>query len=144
VSFLDFQATRHQANKAGAATWTLPKNVANYGIAHLGPIGDDLVPVVLATSVNKEVPEIQPGEGGRPAPVTMTVTVTLTELDPSESYVLYKYDSEGDVPNSEFNANRAQAVAEWAVSGEESGWSREEEMSSDEKVFFRCVLETAP
>ena len=63
-----------------------------------------------------------------------------------KEYKLYKYDDENRIPTSKFNANAKNAVSVKTIvsDGFESTHTFETTIVSSQKVFYRCVLATAP
>jgi hypothetical protein len=141
VSFTDFPMTRDEsANVDGAPQWSLPRGVANYGIAHIGPIGIGLKQVKLYTSVKEELPSIIEGQGTRPTDMLMTVYVVASGLDHGVEYNLYMYDDETLVPENDFNINSQDAVSADTFMADESGiYEFNFDARTSDKIIFRCV-----
>lgn len=140
ISFGDFPRTRAEADEDDAPQWSLPKGVANYGIAHLGPLGAGLQKVSIWTSVRSELPAIKEGEGSRPLDGPMTVYVRVTGLQTGKTYNLYMFDDENDVPVSDFNSHAEDAVDVTTFEAEEDGtYEFDFEARTSDKIIFRCV-----
>ena len=66
-------------------SWTMPDQVRNFGIAHLGPVdlNNELLQVEMTSDKTFEAPEIQSfsvGNGARPASMDLTLTITVKGL----------------------------------------------------------------
>ena len=66
-------------------SWTMPNQVRNFGIAHLGPVdlNNELLQVEMTSDKTFEAPEIQSfsvGNGARPASMDLTLTITVKGL----------------------------------------------------------------
>lgn len=130
--FEDIQASRPAANRPNALKWSLPNDVINFGLAHTGPLGKDLLPVRLDASLEKEDPEIVDGSEKRPEAKPMTIIVTANGLQPEVKYNLYKYDDIEKVPVRHFNANQKSAAAVFSFTAESESYQIQEEiMTSD-------------
>jgi len=146
-AFGPFQATREQANAQAGPIYSLPKTAGSWGIAVTGvlDLNGDTLPVRLKTSVNAEEPPIVDGSDDRPVPRVLTLTVTVSELEPGEQYLLYRYDSFEKVPDSNFNAHASSAADYWNIQiccG--SSFEMEEQICSDDIAVYRCVKASAP
>jgi hypothetical protein len=148
-SFEHFVGDRQQANKSDGHHYTLidlPQydqgdNINNYGIAILGIDGEqETLPVRVSTNLNYEAPYIRSKSNKRPRPMSLTLTVKVSKLVAGAKYYLYQYDNEMDVPRSDFNKNSKLYKKRTEIklsSGSEFSMSLD--ITSNEKVFFRCV-----
>jgi hypothetical protein len=84
-----------RADADARTSYTMPDDVRNYGIAHLGPVDldNELLRVEMTSDKTFEAPEIQSfsvGNGARPASMDLTLTITVSGLStgPTKQYVL--------------------------------------------------------
>ncbi|MCT0223728.1 hypothetical protein [Synechococcus sp. CS-1328] len=145
-SFAAFQGNRRQANAPRGSLYTLRDTPPNYGLAVSGvrdPSGVT-VPVRLSASLDGEGLQNQAELRQPPEPLPLSLTARVTIPDPSQAYVLYRYDDFASVPVSGFNAAADQAVQRWLIPPF-SGLSAEVSVTgwSDQTVVFRAVPATA-
>lgn len=153
--FDDFQGSRSQANAKDGAVYTLPSasSTQNYAIAHRGLMEESssqhvLIPIRVETSVNYESPEIGRHSNERPTAMSnVHLTVVVGPLDPG-TYNLYRYDNEEKIPISEFNALRKNSVSNLQIivpsSSPSNMFTFTETILSSDKIFYRCVSNSAP
>ncbi|GAM22595.1 hypothetical protein SAMD00019534_057700, partial [Acytostelium subglobosum LB1] len=139
--FDEFQLSRKQANAKNGPLYSTADNAENYGIALTGVVDlkHETLPVSVETNVNYERPEIKDGTSTRPAAMPLTLTITVHDVVPNVSYVLYKYTSFNDVPESDFNGNSgnaASAIKFTIDSG--STYTTTDAIQSDELAIYRC------
>lgn len=145
-AFGTFVATRQQANAKTAAVYSL-KNGADYGIAITGIIdlSHETMPVRLTTSTNAETPAIVDGSNTRPAAKPVTLTITVSSLKPGTTYTLYRYNSMTKVPDSNINANVANAAQKWTIKiASGSTYTMTQTINSNEIAVYRAVPVGAP
>ena len=154
----DWIGGRVEANDPNGPIYTLPKRtienkeknitaIRNYGIAQTGIIdlNNECFPITVATDKNYEFPQIGRLSEVRPEAMALELTVTVSELDASQTYVLYRYDDEEKVPNSNFNSYANQAFSRIFLNSKNidaaSGtFTMKESIMSNQKVVYRCVL----
>ena len=144
--FASLPATRQQANAKTGPVYSL-KNGTNYGIAITGIIdlSRETVPVRLTTSTNAEIPAMINGSNTRPKARPLTLTATVSNLKPGNHYNLYRYSSMAAVPDSNINANAANAAQKWTIkitSG--SSYTMTQTIMSNEIAVYRAVPVGAP
>jgi len=145
-AFGTFVTTRQQANAKTAAVYSL-KNGADYGIAITGIIdlSHETMPVRLTTSTNAETPAIVDGSNTRPAAKPVTLTITVSSLKPGTTYTLYRYNSMTKVPDSNINANVANAAQKWTIKiASGSTYTMTQTINSNEIAVYRAVPVGAP
>jgi len=145
-AFGTFVTTRQQANAKTAAVYSL-KNGADYGIAITGIIdlSHETMPVRLTTSTNAETPAIVDGSNTRPAAKPVTLTITVSSLKPGTTYTLYRYNSMTKVPDSNINANVANAAQKWTIKiASGSTYTMTQTINSNEIAVYRAVPFGAP
>ena len=147
-----FLATRQQANTQTDnnrvySLLTLPQtnegNKQNYAIAIKGVLDEsrETLPVTLTTSINYECPAIVDGSDIRPASQQVTLTITVSGLTPGQTYYLYYYDNEINVPVRNFNAQSGDPWQE--IDATADTWTGSMTIQSNEKAFFRAVNKNA-
>lgn len=146
ASFAGFQGNRRQANAPDGPVYTLRDTPPNYGLAVEGvrdPEGVTL-PVRLSTSLDGEGLENQAVLRRSPEPRPFTLTARVSIPDPTQAYVLYRYDAFDRVPLRNFNAAADQAAERWMIPPF-SGSSVEVSVPAwtDDTVVFRAVPLTA-
>jgi hypothetical protein len=73
--------------------------------------GTVTLPVSLSlTAAVSEFPEIVDGSSTRPSATLIEITVTVRNVVPGVTYNLYQYNDPTKVPQSNFNANKANAI----------------------------------
>lgn len=145
-AFGTFVTTRQQANAKTAAVYSL-KNGGDYGIAITGIIdlSHETMPVRLTTSTNAETPAIVDGSNTRPAAKPVTLTITVSSLKPGTTYTLYRYNSMTKVPDSNINANVANAAQKWTIKiSAGSTYTMTQTINSNEIAVYRAVPVGAP
>ena len=145
-AFGTFVTTRQQANAKTAAVYSL-KNGGDYGIAITGIIdlSHETMPVRLTTSTNAETPAIVDGSNTRPAAKPVTLTITVSSLKPGTTYTLYRYNSMTKVPDSNINANVANAAQKWTIKiASGSTYTMTQTINSNEIAVYRAVPVGAP
>ena len=123
------------------------KNGADYGIAITGIIdlSHETMPVRLTTSTNAETPAIVDGSNTRPAAKPVTLTITVSSLKPGTTYTLYRYNSMTKVPDSNINANVANAAQKWTIKiASGSTYTMTQTINSNEIAVYRAVPVGAP
>jgi hypothetical protein len=146
-AFAPFQTNREEANAPSGPVYSLNNNATNYGIAITGikDLNGDTVPVRIETYTNYEKPDIVEHSNTRPLPITLVLTITISELELNVPYILYRYDDLDLVPDSEFNANAANAYESWSIlSRHHSTYILTEIIRSNETAVYRCVKASAP
>jgi hypothetical protein len=108
-------------------------------------LNNECFPITVATDKNYEFPQIGRLSEVRPEALALELTVTVSELDASQTYVLYRYDDEEKVPNSNFNSYANQAFSRIFLNSKNidaaSGtFTMKESIMSNQKVVYRCVL----
>jgi hypothetical protein len=151
-TFAAFPKTRQQANGPNSPPYSLAlagarPAPADYGIAIAGVIDpkDETMPVRVATSKYYEWPPIKDGSNVRPRPESLMLTVTVSRLTPDTTYNLYRYDSFGSVPDSDFNHHASQASAHWTIrikSGHT--YTLMQGIESDQSAIYRAVPAAGP
>jgi len=114
-----------------------------YAIAIKGVLdkNGETLPIKITTGNNYESPAIAHKSNVRPEPEAVTLTITVSGLTAGQTYYLYYYKDEKDVPEENFNANSGNA---WQViDADESTWTGSLTIRSDEKAFFRAVNKNA-
>ena len=146
ASFAGFQANRRQANAPRGPVYSLRDTPPNYGLAVTGvrDAGGVTLPVLVQASLDGEGLENQAELRRPPEPRPFTLTARVTIPDPSQAYVLYRYDYFASVPVRGFNAAADQAVQRWMIPPF-SGSSMEVSVPAwtDDTVVFRAVPLTA-
>lgn len=145
--FALFQSNRKQANKKNGAIYSLSNNGNNYGLVLTGvmDLHGDTLPVRVDTNLNYEKPEIKEGTSIPPLPMPLTLTITVSNLEPHFPYILYRYNDFDLVPNSNFNAQSANASEKWNIQiTAGSTFVMTEEIQSNDIAVYRAVKATAP
>lgn len=142
-----FQSSRSDADIPTSLVYSLPSDAPNYGIAILGvaDLNGDTLPVKLEANPNNETPSIDPNSNMRPASMPLELTITISNLEPGVTYNLYRYNQLASVPESQFNANEAQAFQKSPfsiVSG--TTYTMSSLIQTDEVAVYRCVKASAP
>lgn len=150
-SFDPFQASRSDANKPTAATYSLPictstNSIANYAIAIQGvaDLNGDTLPVRIETDYNFENPPIDMNSNTRPASMPINLTVTVSNLEPLVPYNLYRYNNLASVPESEFNAHASQAYEKRSFQVRGTSFTVVDTIQSSDIAVYRCVRASAP
>ena len=106
-----------RADADARTSYTMPDDVRNYGIAHLGPVdlNNELLQVEMTSDKTFEAPEIQSfsvGNGARPASMDLTLTITVSGLstDPTKQYVLCLACQPGKEPSTVRTASFSPAL----------------------------------
>jgi hypothetical protein len=106
-----------RADADARTSYTMPDDVRNYGIAHLGPVDldNELLRVEMTSDKTFEAPEIQTfsvGNGARPASMDLTLTITVSGLstDPTKQYVLCLACQPGKEPSTVRTASFSPAL----------------------------------
>lgn len=142
VPFSALVNDRMAANMESSPIYSVPAGT-QYGIALTGALGG-AVPVRIATDKNFESPDIEQGSDVRPRPSELTLTVSASNLDPRQTYILYRYDSFASVPDADFNANSARAAEQWVVKPGRTYLDLDVYTDSSETSVFRLVPASAP
>lgn len=140
AAFSAFQKSRHEANNPSSSLYSLSNDASNYGLAVFGVMDEDgeTVPVRVSTNLNSELPEMEENQETPPPAGPLTVTVAVSELDPAQSYVLYRYDAIEKVPNSGFNKKKDRALRSWEIAGVKE-YHIQEDILSNEVAIYRAV-----
>jgi hypothetical protein len=142
-----FQRDREQANAKNGPIYSLDDGARNYGVAITG-IADanhETLPVRVATNVDYERPAMKQGEASRPASMPLVLTVTVSNLQPSETYNVYRYDAFAKVPDGAFNAHAAAAAEHWVLKGPQSAtYTFTEHIRSSDVAVYRAVAASSP
>lgn len=75
--------------------------------------------------------------------MAMVLTVTISGLTVGRSYNIYQYNAMSSVPNSQFNANAANALATTTFTASDLTHSFTVDIVSSDFAVFRTVLTTA-
>lgn len=145
--FDSFQTDRAGANDPDGPVYSLNDNASNYGIAITGikDLNGDTVPVRIETYSNYEKPDIVDHSNVRPLPTSLVLTITISELELNTPYILYRYNDLDLVPDSEFNANAANAYESWPIQVQyHPTYTLTEVIHSNEIAVYRCVKASAP
>lgn len=146
-AFGAFQRDREQANAKNGPIYSLDDRAKNFGVAVTGVVDNDheTLPVRVQTNVDYERPAMRQGETQRPASMPLVLTVTVSNLQPGQSYNLYRYDSFGAVPDGAFNANAKSASEHWQITiASGSTYTLTEHIRSSDVAAYRAVSATAP
>jgi hypothetical protein len=72
--------------------------------------------------------------------MALELTVTVHDTEEGVEYILYKYDDEMLVPDSDFNEHKARAKESWQFTGTAiKTFEITQNIMSNEKVIFRAV-----
>ncbi len=130
--------------------------IVNYGIALTGIVSSEpkLIRIQITTS-DYEINEMEEGENEpRPIPNTMHLVLHLYNLNPNETYYLYRYMLPELVPTSHFNSSYTNYVSNTnsnkisRTTLNYPSFSMDRQLSvtiqSNEIALYRCVPSTAP
>jgi hypothetical protein len=99
----------------------------------------------LTTSTNAEIPAMINGSNTRPKARPLTLTATVSNLKPGNHYNLYRYSSMSAVPDSNINANAANAAQKWTIKiTYGSTYTMTQTIMSNEIAVYRAVPVGAP
>jgi hypothetical protein len=137
--------TKHDANRVYSLLSLAEKKETgrmNYAIAIKGVLDEnkETLPVKLTTSKNYEYPEIM-NDHDRPESLSVTLTITVAGLTPGQTYYLYHYEDENDVPVKNFNAESGDPWQE--IEATAATWTGSMVIQSKDKAFFRAVNKNA-
>lgn len=138
-------SSREEANSPDGQIYSMPmRNIGtrNFGVAQTGIIDpkNECLRVTVTTNKNYEQPQILNHSDKRPTPMALELTVTVHDTEEGVEYILYKYDDEKLVPDSDFNEHKARAKESWQFTGAASKtFEITQNIMSNEKVIFRAV-----
>jgi hypothetical protein len=122
-------------------------NEKNYALIIMGvkdPTHQTL-PVRLTTSINYEAPFIPDGSNARPPAGKVTLTVTVSGLTKGQTYNLYYYTDESQVPTAQFNRqSKTKKIKPWRqFTAAAATWQDSVKIATSQKAFFRAVKASA-
>jgi len=103
------------------------------------------LPVRLTTSINYEAPFIADSSNTRPRAGKVTLAITVSGLSVGQTYNLYDYTDERQVPTKMFNRqSKNNKILPWRhFTAAATTWQGSLTIATSQKAFFRAVKATA-